>query len=161
MRSLISKLLGRSDPDAAERASALVVGLFGKHPAWGDHIENLGDDSEVFLTVRTLLYREGLAHAIETGAWEKLPVEQRLPGFDHLFVWLLGDRLVIGLLWSSSDLRGRTEYPLVLAAETARLPLQAYVGAALPVLLRARSACQTASDQTGVRAAVATARSEL
>src|ERR1043166_1644867 len=114
MREFMAKLFGGSAASELAKLPAISVTLFGKHPAWGDHIDNLGDDSHFLSCARDILYSEGLKRQIETGAWEKLSAERRVAAFDHFFVWYLGGRMLTGLLWSSSDSKGRTQYPLVL-----------------------------------------------
>src|SRR6185295_6907220 len=134
---------------------------FGKHPAWGDHIDNLGDESQLLVSVRDLLYSDGLKRQIGTGAWEKLPEERRLPAFDHFFVWYIGGRMLTGLLWSSSDIHGRTQYPLVLVAETHRRHEPEFFRRIQQCLLVTKRRCVEATDQVAVTRAVLELRGSL
>ena len=161
MREFMAKLFGGSAASELAKLPAVSVTMFGKHPAWGDHIDNLGDESPVLLFARDLLYGEGLNRQIETGAWEKLPAERRLPAFDHFFVWYLGGRMLNGLLWSSSDSHGRTQYPLVLVAETHRRHELDLVRQIQLALVQARRRCVEATEQAGVTRAVAELRTTL
>jgi hypothetical protein len=161
MREFMAKIFGGSAANDLARLPAVSVTMFGKHPAWGDHIDSLGDESPVLNFVRDLLYGEGLNRQIETGAWEKLSEERRLPGFDHFFVWCLGGRMVMGLLWSSSDSHGRTQYPLVLVAETHRRHESEFVRKVQEALVQAKRRCVEATEQAGVTRAVAELRASL
>ena len=61
-----------------EVAQARVhVAAFGKHPGWDDHIEEIGLDSDLLVKAKRLLYTEGIAGNIDSGAWEKLEPEKR------------------------------------------------------------------------------------
>jgi hypothetical protein len=145
----MAKLFGGSTASDPARLPAGSVSLFGKHPAWGDHIDNLGDESQFLLEVRSILYSDGLTRQIGTGAWEKLPAEGRLP-FNHFFVWHFGGRMINGLLWSSADSRGRTQYPLVLVAETHRSHDAEFIRHIHQALTRAKQGCVDATEQDAV-----------
>jgi hypothetical protein len=161
MREFMAKLFGGSAASELAKLPAVSVTLFGKHPAWGDHIDNLGDDSPILLYVRDLLYSDGLNRQIGTGAWEKLPPDRRLAAFDHFLVWYIGGRMLTGLMWSSSDSHGRTQYPLVLVAETHRRSEPEFVRQIQQSLLAAKRRCVEATDQAGVARAVAELRTSL
>jgi len=161
MRDLFSKFLGRSPASQMAKLPAVSVALFGKHPAWGDHIDNLGDESLFLFAARNLLYGEGLTRQIGSGAWEKLSDERRLPAFDHFFVWYLGGRMLTGLLWSSSDSHGRTQYPLIVVAETHRRHDPSLVRHMLERMLSAKAECLAATEQAAVRTALDGLRQSL
>jgi hypothetical protein len=161
MREFMAKLFGSSAANELAKLPAVSVMLFGKHRAWGDHIDNLGDESQLLLFARDLLYSEGLNRQIGTGAWEKLAPDRRLPSFDHFFVWYVGGRMLTGLLWSSSDSRGRTQYPLVLVAETHRRHDPALIRQIQQALLLAKQRCVEATEQNTVTRTVAELRGAL
>lgn len=98
------------------RQPKVRVAAFGKHPGWDDHIEDIGMESDRMVWVRRLLYTEGVAGNIDSGAWEKLEEEKRLPAFQHQFFWRVPEGLVIGRFWSSRDGKGRTKYPMCVCA---------------------------------------------
>src|SRR5689334_10706102 len=100
----------------AEAGQYLALGAFGKHPGWDDHIEDLGLETETLTLAKRILYIQGVGGQIDTGAWEKLEPSQRLEGFNHVFVWQRSGQFLLGRLWSSSDGKGRTRYPMVVCA---------------------------------------------
>lgn len=155
IKKIASRFLTREAPARARLAA------FGKHPGWNDHIDDLGLETELLVTVKRLLYVEGIGGNIDSGAWEKLPDDQRLPGFDHLFILKAGGDLVIGRFWSSSDGKGRTKYPMVVCADcSGQDPLRAFDMVA-QLLERLRTECQRTSSADVVRAALERAQADL
>ena len=124
---------------AARNAPRVHLGAFGKHPAWDDHVDDLGVDTEALLAARQYLYVQGIGGLIDAGAWESLPEGDALPAFKHVFLWVSGDDLLIGRLWSSSDGKGRTLYPMILCAQIERA-IEAH---ALPWMLARLAAWET------------------
>jgi len=66
--------------------------------------------TKTLIQAKQLVYLQGIGGQIDTGAWEKLPVDQHLPGFQHIFAWQRSCHFLLGRLWSSSDGKGRTQY---------------------------------------------------
>jgi hypothetical protein len=108
------------------------LGAFGKHPAWNDHIEDIGIDSEALLVAKQLLYVHGLAELV--GRWDSL--EEALPDFDHLICWIAEDEFMLGRMWSSRDGVGRGHYPMVALADMST-PFTPAVAQAVYARLRA------------------------
>lgn len=92
------------------------LAAFGKHPGWDDHMDDLGLDTPSLVTLKRILYLQGIAGNLATGAWEQLDEAARLPAFNHLFRWQRGDQYLIGRIWSSCDGKGRAHYPMILCA---------------------------------------------
>lgn len=139
----------------------LALGAFGKHPGWDDHIEDLGLETESLTLAKRLIYVEGVGGQIDAGAWEKLEPAQRIEGFNHLFVWQRSSQFLLGRMWSSSDGKGRTRYPMVLCAHCVGVSLPWGLEHVLPRLLQVEQACKAAPNSAGVRSAVDQARSSL
>ena len=59
---------------------------------------------------------QGLGGVIDAGQWEALPPEDVLAEFSHVFFWIDERDALVGKLWSSSDGKGRTKYPMVVCA---------------------------------------------
>lgn len=95
---------------------------FGKHPAWDDHIEDIGLDHDRLVWIKRVLYSEGIAGNIDSGAWEKIDEAKRLPAFNHRFFWRAPEGLLVGRFWSSRDGKGRTKYPMVACAWVEGVP---------------------------------------
>lgn len=142
-------------------APQIHLAAFGKHPGWDDHIEDLGLDTEVLIKARRVLYSEGVGGNIESGAWEKLEDGQRLAGFGHIVIWRRGWDLVIARLWSSSDGKGRTKYPMVLCVHSAAVPLAWAVQEVLPRLEKAQQRCDQTPRAADVREIVQATRLKL
>src|SRR6201998_2285274 len=73
---------------------------FGKHPAWDDHIDDLGLTTETLVITRRILYSEGIASQLASGAWPQLEETGQAIEFDHRFVWSREAQSVIGGIWA-------------------------------------------------------------
>jgi len=110
------------------------VAAFGKHPGWDDSIEEIGLDCDALVQARRILYTEGLAAVAESGAWDKLPAENRVPAFKHAFYWRTRLGLLVGRMWSSRDKRGRAGHPMVVCSLVEGAPAAWAVRECLPRL---------------------------
>jgi hypothetical protein len=145
----------------SDTSGVAFLGAFGKHPGWDDHIEDLGLETESLIVAKTLLYVQGIGGQIDSGAWEKLDPTQQLPAFKHLFLWLRGQQCLVGRLWSSSDGKERTRYPMVVCAHLAGLPVISALNLALPQLERVEQACLLTPSATEVRSILGRSRVAL
>ncbi len=147
--------------------SGLFLGAFGKHPGWDDHIEedertpDLGLRTESLVRAKALLYVQGIGNNINTGAWEKLDGARRLQGFNHFFLWQANEQFILGRLWSSSDGKGRTRYPMVVAAHALRVPLSWALEFVVQRLERLHEQCASTRNSVEVVAHLDQARREL
>ncbi|MBI1189366.1 MAG: SUMF1/EgtB/PvdO family nonheme iron enzyme [Tepidisphaera sp.] len=147
--------------EGQQRATKVHVAAFGKHPGWDDHIEEIGLDCDALVQVKRALYTEGIAGNIDSGAWEKLSDEHRLPGFRHVFYWRRPDGLVVGRMWSSRDGRGRTKYPMVVVAMVEGVSQGWAIEHALPRLETIESKVTQTGSAELVRLAIGEARRGL
>lgn len=151
--------LSRKDPPRAYLAA------FGKHPGWNDHIEDIGLDTRTLIDAKRYLYLQGLSGQIDLNAWEKLGADARLEGFDHWLLWHRPGECLAGRLWSSSDGKGRTRYPMILLAHVVGVPLLPVLRDVLPLLDTLARQCRgtaTAADvQRIIGAGVATLRTAV
>jgi hypothetical protein len=115
--SFLRKLLDKLSPPKGPPPRELYLAAFGKHPGWDDHVE-LGLDTERLTVVKRVLYIDGIGGNIESGAWDKLKDNQRLPGFDHVFLWRADGTITAGRMWSSRDGKGRGRYPMIVCAQS-------------------------------------------
>ncbi len=136
------------------------VGAFGKHPAWNDHIEDIGLDTQRLVEAKRSLYVDGIGGNIDAGVWDKLEDHARLEGFGHLFLWSQDDECLIGRMWSSSDGKGRTKYPMMVVAHL-RHASRAALASTVQSLLAAETACRSTSERAAVIEAVSTARDRI
>lgn len=141
----------------------IFVAAFGKHPGWDDHIEDLGLESESLVYARSSLYVQGIRGQIDSGAWEKLDETQRLAGFKHLLLWqrAASGQTIIGRMWSSSDGKGRTRYPMIVCVHCAGVPLDWALAQVLPRLEQIEQACAATKSAADVRAILDRHRAEL
>jgi hypothetical protein len=124
------------------------LGAFGKHPGWDDHMEGLGMETESLLSARRILYVDGIGGQINSGVWEKLSPDDRLDGFNHVFIWKREGAFLLGKIWSSRDGKGRTQYPMIVCAHCKGIPLSAALAGVLPVIEDYESFCkQTTSPE--------------
>lgn len=151
MASFLRKLLGKLSPPKGPPPRELFLAAFGKHPGWDDHVE-LGLDTERLTVVKRILYSDGIGGNIESGAWDKLKDNQRLAGFDHVFVWRAQGNVVAGRMWSSRDGKGRGRYPMIVCAQSG-LILSWVIKTILPGLEQVQRQIietQTATDVTRI-----------
>ncbi|MDB6122855.1 MAG: hypothetical protein JWQ71_1848 [Pedosphaera sp.] len=139
----------------------VFLGAFGKHPGWDDHVEDLGLETESLIFAKKLIYVEGIGGQIDAGAWEKLEPAQQVSSFKHVFVWQRSGQLLLGRMWSSSDGKGRTRYPMVVCAHLIGVPLAWALEHVLPGLEKIEQACLLTNSAADVRALLDTARTEL
>ncbi len=93
--------------------------------------------------------------------WEKLEREKRLEGFDHAFLWLQAGHVLLGQLWSSSDRKGRSKYPMVLCVDGEGVAPGYVLTKVQPELERLRDACQKVVTADQVTAECRTAQDRL
>jgi len=104
--------------------SAEVFGIFGKHPGWDDHIEDLPLPTASLVEAKRLLYVHGIGSQISSGAWARLPAEACLPEFNHHLLWVRGRQFLAGRLWASRDGKRRAHFPMVALVHGINLPLE-------------------------------------
>ncbi|HET9379087.1 MAG TPA: hypothetical protein VFO40_29210, partial [Chthoniobacterales bacterium] len=92
---------------------------FGKHPAWDDHIDDFGLTTETLVIAKRILYSEGIAGQLASGAWNRLEETGRAVEFDHRFIWRREAQSVIGGIWASTDGKGRAHFPMIVCMQIA------------------------------------------
>ncbi len=139
----------------------LHLAAFGKHPGWDDHIPDIGVDTDVLIALRRLLYVEGIGGNIDAGAWDGLEPDHCLASFHHAFAWIQDDRWILGRLWSSTDGKGRTRYPMVICAECRGMDFRATAPRVFDRLEQVEAACTTTESAADVHSILDQARNEL
>jgi hypothetical protein len=140
---------------------SVSVAAFGKHPAWDDHMEDIGLDTDVLADLKNVLYLEGISRNVDKGAWGKDKDQPSPRGYGHEFLWTKGSEIVAGRLWPSRDGKGRSEYPMVLCAHCSGLPLKFATEKAFPLLERAESLCTETDSADKIREVVTNSRLQL
>jgi hypothetical protein len=139
---------GRTSVLAAEPRATFAA--FGKHPGWDDHMPDIGVVTETLVSLKQSLYINGIGGQINSGAWERLEPEKRIEGFDHIFLSVLQGQCVLGQLWSSTDRKGRSKYPMAVCVHLENLPLGALLEKPSPVLDQARDGCKATTSPNHV-----------
>ncbi len=154
----------QTETAAGAGSASVYLCAFGKHPGWNDHIDDLGIETERLAQVKRLLYVEGIGANIDAGTWDKLGPGQQLGAFGHVLMWRRpggsGD-LVLARLWSSSDGKGRTRYPMVVCAQLRGVSLRWALENVLPELERLETACKAAARAPDVVQLIDDARAAL
>lgn len=132
------------------------LAAFGKHPAWNDHMEDIGLTTLALLEAKRYLYLQGISGQIDTGAWDKTAMT-----FNHWLLWHRPGEILLGRLLASSDGKGRTRYPLVVLAHIINLPLAAALEVCAPLIDQAAQAVRQATTPDAAGQAVAQARARI
>lgn len=132
-------------PAAGPVGPQLYLAGFGKHPGADDH-DDIGVDTEQLSAVKRTLYTNGIGGNIDSGAWEKLPPDERLPKFGHEFLWDRGTWVYYGRMWYSIDAKKRDKYPMVVCAQCGSVPTDWVLSVVPPVLARAEVGCNAATS---------------
>ena len=141
-------------------SAGIEVAGFGKHPAWDDHIDDIGLNTETLVLAKQLLYSEGIATQLASGAWDQIEKSGNAIEFDHRFVWGRDQQAIVGAIWASADRKGRTRFPLVVCAQTASHGPRA-IDLLFDPIERLGALCRAAKNQEDIRDAFRRAQWEL
>ena len=162
MSSALKKFVKRfNSKRRAVPPERVFVAAFGKHPGWDDHIDDIGFETDIFVTVKRILYVQGVGSNIDSGSWDKLQQNQLIEEFKHVFAWCMDRNIIVGRIWSSQDGKGRTNYPMVVCVQCCQLPLEWILKDILPRLERIEEICVATSSADDVRRTIENARKEF
>ncbi len=128
-----------------------LLALFGKHPGWDDHVEDLLVATASLVMVKQLLYVQGIGGQVSSGGWARLAEGECLPAFDHSLLWRRGSQFIAGRLWSSTDGKRRAHFPMLALVHCSGLPLETSLGSILGWLGTVETACKTTRSADRVR----------
>lgn len=157
-KKIFEKFQNRNHKEKTER---VYVAAFGKHLGWADHIDDLGLDTELLVSVKRSIYVQGIRSNIDSGAWAELEQTQRIDSFDHVFIWCMGSTTVLGCIWSSEDGKGRKSYPMIVCVECDNLPLEWVLENILSDLYKIRDDCKAADSADKVQEILFDARKKF
>ncbi|HEY2842003.1 MAG TPA: hypothetical protein VGJ09_00070, partial [Bryobacteraceae bacterium] len=160
MKSLFQKFKGTGQ-SAAPAGPRIALGAFGKHPGWDDHIPGIGVETESLAAIKQTLYVGGIGSQIDSGVWEKLEPEKALVGFNHGFLVFQPGHVLFGQLWSSTDRKGRSKYPMVLCLDGAGISPGFILRELAPLLGQLRERCQATNSAEQVVAECGGAQERL
>ncbi|EDY19683.1 hypothetical protein CfE428DRAFT_2859 [Chthoniobacter flavus Ellin428] len=130
-------------------------GIFGKHPGWDDHIEDLPLPTMSMAVAKQLLYVRGIGSQISSGAWARLAEDARLPDFDHAFLWMRGRQCLAGRMWASRDGKKRAHFPMIALYQGVNVQPDAVVGSMLARLEKIAAGVRLARSAEKVREIIA------
>lgn len=133
---------------------------FGKHPGWNDHLDDIGLVTDSLIMAKAAIY-DGIAHQVESAAWAKGGADKIAPGFDHVIHWRRLHGSLTGLMWSSSDGKGRSLYPLITLAHCAGQPFGWQAGEVMPALAEVGVKCRATNLSYSVVAILNAAQESL
>jgi|JI10StandDraft_1071094.scaffolds.fasta_scaffold193113_2 hypothetical protein len=133
---------------------------FGKHPGWNDHLDDIGVITDSLIKAKALIY-DGIVHQVESAAWEKGGPEKMARGFDHVIHWRRMNESLTGLMWSSSDGKGRSLYPMITLAHCVGQPFGWQAEEVLPALEEVGKKCRATTSSVSVVAILNAAQESL
>ena len=145
----------------SRQAPRVFLAVFGKHPGWDDHIEDLGVETDLLANIKRVLYVQGIGGNIDAGAWEGDDPSRHVDGFGHLLLWWAEGSLVVGRMWSSRDGKGRARYPMVVCAQCCRLSIPWVLENVAPHLEVIERQCRQTESAQDVRSIAAGHLAEL
>lgn len=143
------------------QSEKIFLGVFGKHPVWNDHIDDIGLETDVLIAAKHKLYVQGIGGNVDSGSWGRLTNDHRIEDFDRQIFWHMDGSLIVGRMWSSQDGKGRRSYPFIVCVECWKLPTQWILENVLPQLEKIKGDCTAADSAKGVRLAIQQARQNL
>ena len=158
--SEFSKNFLNEDWKAMPDAPRLYLSGFGKHPGWNDHMDEIGLITDSLIKAKSIIY-DGIAHQVEIAAWEKKGPDKIAPGFDHVIHWRRFKESLTGLMWSSTDGKGRSLYPMITLAHCVAQPFAWQAEDLLPELAEVAAKCRATSSSTAVVTAFNAAQESL
>ncbi|HSI15441.1 MAG TPA: hypothetical protein VK961_25570 [Chthoniobacter sp.] len=157
--SEFTKTFLRDGGDDAE-GSAEFFGVFGKHPGWDDHIEDLPLPTASIVAAKQLLYVQGIGSQISSGAWARLSPDASLPEFNHYLLWVRGRQFLAGRLWASRDGKRRAHFPMIALIHALNLPLESALGPLMTKLDAVAAGCRATTSAEKVRNVISRVSSE-
>ena len=127
------------------------LALFGKHPGWDDHVEDLPLATSSLALAKQNLYFQGIGGQVSSGGWARLAEGQSLAGFDHAILWHRGSQFIAGRLWSSTDGKRRAHFPMVAMVHCIGVPVGPSLGSILTWLTTVEAACKATRSADTVR----------
>jgi len=158
LKKFIKRFNQRGHNAASER---VFIAAFGKHPGWDDHIDDIGLDTDILVTVKRILYTQGIGSNIDSGSWDKLEENQRLEKFGHTLLWCINGDIVAGRLWSSRDGKGRSSYPMVVCVQCSKLQLSWVITNIMPRMEAIEQACNSTNSAVEVIKIIEDARNQF
>src|SRR6187402_605253 len=103
------------NPPASSSRSVLpaAFAIFGKHPAWADHMEDLGLATPALAAFKRQFYVDGLGGCVARSVWSEDLPGGAPPPYDHGLLTVAAEGWIAARFVHSLDAGGRGQYPLV------------------------------------------------
>jgi hypothetical protein len=150
-----------NSPKAEQLVPAIHLAAFGKHPGWNDHVDDIGLNTELLISVKRWLYIEGIGRNIDAGVWDKFGKDQQAVDFDHIFIWCFPKDIVLGKFWASKDGKGRGSYPMVVSAHCNLLPMEWLAKTVFPEMDKIEQYCKATSSAEEVKQIIKDAQNKM
>ena len=124
-----------------------VLALFGKHPAWNDHMDDFGLSTPSLRTCKRLLYLQGMAANAARQQSEGWPVQP----YRHFLLWLREREALLIRMVESEDGRGRGYFPFLAAVHFDSTEAQRSLRLLLPALRSLVDDCRHLHSRDAVR----------
>jgi hypothetical protein len=144
---------------------------FGKHPAWGDHIDDLPLPGPELAPFKQAFYGQiqaALTRWVRSGDNQDrildsgdADADAGLLPLDHHAVWIRDKVFILARIGPSSDRAGRAKFPLVVAAQVQGTAPAAAAGVVVDALDTLFDRCMEAQTQEEVRADLARASAAI
>ena len=127
------------EPMTSPQPGRVLLGGFGKHPAWNDFIKpHLGHETPLMARAKREFFFGTVRVLVDTKAWEGVPAEKSSTPAQWHWVWQERNEFLLGVMWPSQDgTRQGREFPMVLCAHVRDLDVRWSLEQLLPVLSRA------------------------
>ena len=144
-----SKNFLNEDWKAMPDAPRFYLSGFGKHPGWNDHLDDIGLITDSLIRAKVSIYG-GIAHQVESAVWVKGGPDKMTADFDHVINWRRMNESLTGLMWSSSDGKGRLLYPMITLAHCIGQTFDWQAAEVLPVLEDVGKKCRATKSSISV-----------
>ncbi len=155
-----SKKFLNEDWKAVPDAPRFYLSGFGKHPGWNDHLDDIGVITDSLIKAKAIIY-DGIAHQVESAAWERGGPDRIAVGFEHVIHWRRMNESLTGLMWSSADGKGRSLYPMITLAHCVGQPFAWQAEEVLPALAEVGAKCRATTLSYSVVAILNAAQESL
>lgn len=98
-----------------------VLALFGKHPAWDDHMDDFGVVTSSLRMCKRFLYIQGMAANAARLQSASEGTERGILPYGHFLLWARDQEMILLRVIESEDGRGRNYFPLVGAVHFSAL----------------------------------------
>jgi len=116
-------------------------------------MNGFGLTTHSLVTLKRLLYIEGIGQNIGRPAWTQLEENGSAIPFDHSFCWVRENECIVGHMIASQDSKGRSHYPLATAVHSRFISNSEYIRSLLTETRQLSFSCLSADSRESVEQA--------